>query len=170
MKCVSVASLAIILLAGGVLFQGCDENPIDTPDVGSGTLLKATIEGQSYTFSINTDDTGYDEVVFVGTVSGSTDELPVQSIKITFNYDIDGSTFPVTLNPPDAVITVGYDDGSGTTKAYQSIAGNDARVILTASNSQIVDGTFSGTLENTKDATDKITVSGGEFSARLPRN
>ncbi len=167
MKGTSVAPLFVLLVAGFLLFQGCEENPVN-PSVGSGTLLKATIEGQPYTFDINTDDTEYNEVVFAGTVSGSTDTPPVQSIKVTFNYDIDNGTFPRTLSVPDILITVVFDNGGGAA-VYQSISGGDSRVTLSASNGTIVDGTFSGTLTNTQNANDKITLTSGEFSARLPR-
>lgn len=171
MKTAQVFSLFLIIAFSFVGFTGCEESPIE-PQVGNGNTLKASIDGASYTFDINTGISEYDEVLLFGKFGGSTNVPPVQSITVSFNADLDNGSFPRTLTGGDVLISVvTNDEGGGTPNSYQCpVLTGDCRIVLTATDGTIVDGTFSGTLENTKDENDKIVVSNGEFSVKLTRN
>ena len=159
-----IAALLIIVVIG------CEETPVQ-PVVGSGNELKATIDGQEFTFDIEASQSEYDTLLLSGRVQGTTSSEPLQSIVITFgHFDIDNRTFPVTRTGGDVTMTVAFSDAGGN-KVYQCAVGStDCSVTLTASNGEIVDGTFQGILTNTtntNDANDKITITKGRFSVRL---
>lgn len=171
MKTVQIFGLFLIIACSVSGLMGCEESPIE-PQVGSGTLLKATIDGTPYTFDILTNISEYDQVLLFGKFGGSTNTPPVQSVTVSFNSDLDQGSFPRTLTGGDVTISVVTSDiGGGTPNSYQCpVLTGDCKIVLTASNGTIVDGTFSGTLENTQDENDKITVTNGEFSVKLTRN
>lgn len=170
MKTMRIFGLFLIIAFSFLGFAGCEETPTE-PQVGPGNVLKATVGGTAYTFDINTSISEYDEVLLFGKFGGSTNTPPVQSISVSFNYDIDNGSFPRTLTGGDATISVvTNDEGGGTPNSYQTpVLTGDYRIVLTASDGTTVDGTFYGTLENTQDENDKLVVTNGEFSVKLSR-
>lgn len=148
---------------------GCEESPVD-PQVGNGTTLTATINGQSVTFDVTTAISEYDPSLNYGQFGGSTTASPIQSILVTFSgFDIDNGTYPTTLQVPDITISLVVETDGGSDAEYRCSNGGDCRVTLTASNGEVVDGTFQGTLTNQDDENDKITVTNGVFSVKLDR-
>jgi len=139
------------------------------PQLGSGDLLEATIEGEAYSFELNPDVTDYETQYVYGTIGGSTNTLSVKSITVTFSYDIDNDPLPVTLDHPKGGITLVLTNESGEDVSYQTVSVGNVNVHLSATDGEIIDGTFNGTLENTRDPNDKVTITNGQFSARLNR-
>ncbi|MGE3801097.1 MAG: hypothetical protein AB7H80_08770 [Candidatus Kapaibacterium sp.] len=156
----------IVALLVSFVITGCEETPVQ-PNVGNGKELKGTIDGQAITFDIETSLSEYDTSILFGRFGGSTSALPVQSITITFNFDIDKGSFPTTLTGADITITLVVEGDGGTDIDYNCTS--DCSITLIESDGEIVDGTFQGTLVNSKDSSDTITITNGSFSVRLAR-
>lgn len=170
MKIIQVFRLFLIIAVAFSTFQGCEESPTQ-PQIGPGNVLKATIEGAAYEFNIEESLSEYDVSLLFGEFSGSTDAPPVQSITVSFNADIDKGPFPKVLTGGDVTLVVVTSDDVGVQRSYLCpVLDHDCRITITASNGEIVDGTFSGTLENSQDENDRIAVTNGEFSVKLTRN
>lgn len=159
--------LLIIAALATVALSSCDTNPTG-PSTGTGNLLRATIDGTSYTFTLDPNQTWYDSLatyayVFGRTASGAAEK----TLTITFVADIVTGSFPRTLAQNDVNVIL-IDNSDAQTTAFDCITHNTARTMtLTRSNGRIVDGTFSGTLANRTSASQTVTISGGEFSVEL---
>lgn len=169
MRFLTTPHLFLWVFLGLAVLAGCEENPVTNPQLGPGDLLEATVDGEEYSFDLNTDLTNYEAGFIYGRIAGSTNTLSVKSIAVTFNYDIDNDPIPVTLDHPRGGITLVLTDDSGNELSYQTIREGEVSVRLEATDGEIIDGTFNGTLENTRDANDKVTITNGQFSAMLDR-
>ena len=165
-------SRILALLLFGAAFTACKETPLE-PTLGSGDELSAIIDGQSVTFDYEESESSYDEEFLTGTVVGATNSIPVKSIRISFlDVDLDNGEFPRTLTGANALIVLVTSSDTGEDLEYRSpsdISQRNTTITITATDGTIVDGTFSGTLVESDDPTDVISVTGGSFSARLPR-
>ena len=165
MKRPTLLSICSLVVIASGLIAGCEETPVG-PQVGSGTLLEALIDGTNTRFDIESSETKYNELLLFGTVTGSTLSLPVVTIRITFSgVDLDNDKFPRTLTGSELELTVAKENGQGDVVAYSSRnAGGSGTLVISATDGQVVDGTFSGRLFNDSDS---IVVTSGRFSARL---
>ena len=154
----------LVVFACGFI-TGCVETPVG-PQLGSGTLLEASIDGATTRFDIESSETKYNDLLLFGTVTGSTLSLPVVTIRITFSgVDLDNDKFPRTLTGSELELTVAKENAKGDVVAYSSRnSGGSGTLVISATDGQVVDGTFSGSLFNDSDS---IQVTAGRFSARL---
>lgn len=162
------------LLPALLLFTlaACTETPLE-PTLGDGSSLSAIVDGVSITFDLDETSSSYDEAFAFGRVAGATSTIPVRSILVTFRgVDLDNDEFPKTLTGAEASIVLISTDGAGEELEYRTpsnIAQSNTTITITATNGTIVDGTFSGTLVESDDPNDRVSVTGGSFSARLER-
>lgn len=161
---------ALVPLFTGLLLGGCTEE-VTGPGIGSGTELVATVNGQRLEMNINTDPstTYYDSTLKQGYFSGTLVGTPSKTILLGFNSDIDKGTFPRTIGKES--INIIYTEGSGTTALTYDCPNPAAscQIIVTNSNGQIVDGTFSATLTERTDPSKTVTITNGKFSVKLTR-
>jgi len=157
---------AALLLATAVV--ACDDSSVN-PGVGSGTELKAVVNGIALTFPVNTDVAGapsYDATTHRASFSGTIVGAPSRTLSLAFTSDISGGTYPRTVSG-DAMITYVEATTSSTTGYICSMDSADCRVTLTASDGTIVDGTFQATLRNPNDTSKTASVVDGRFSIKL---
>ena len=160
--------IAVALLAMWVV--GCVEEPTG-PNVGSGNLLEAAINGVDRTFELSGDVSEYEVATLFGRFGGSTAD-GVTSLSITFSqFNIDEGPFPTVLSGGDITMTLVDSSAAGKKTYVRPITANalQCSVTITGSDGEIVDGTFFGTLESTDDPNDVIVVMEGKFSAKLNR-
>lgn len=159
--------LAALLLA--TVLVACEESSVNP--VGSGTELKATVNGAALTFPLNTDAAGapaYDasthHASFSGTIVGTTS----RTISLSFISDISTSSYPRTLGESDAVQIIYVETAGTAVSSYAcSIPNSDCRVTLTGSDGNTADGTFQATLRDPNDTSRVATVVDGRFSVKL---
>lgn len=160
-----------LALAAALLLGACAENATG-PDVGSGTELETTVNGQKLVLNLNTDasTTYYDDALNQGYFSGTLVGTPSKTILLRFSYDIDNGAIPTTLGGDAVNIIYTESPASGPALNYDCpTTGGNCRITLSASNGEIVDGTFSATLTERNDVTKTVTITDGKFSVRLPR-
>ena len=159
-----------LLLAVG--FAACTETPLE-PTLGSGDELSAIVDGQSVTFDFEASESHYDAEFLEGTIVGATSTIPIKSIRIIFRgVDLDNDAFPRTLTGAGALIVLVTTGENGEDLEYRTpsdISQSNTTITITATDGTIVDGTFSGTLVESDDPTDIVSVTAGSFSARLER-
>lgn len=156
--------LTLSLLA--VAFSACDNNSVG-PNVGPGNEMAAKINGTEVNFTVEPIFAAYDATTKYGTFAGTTSGTPSRTLTIGFTYDIDAGTFPKTFKDPDISITyVEFSPTDSTTAICEALQGN-CTLTLTRSDGDVVDGTFSATLTDSKDAGSTVTIAGGTFSAKL---
>ena len=159
-----------LLLAVG--FAACTETPLE-PTLGSGDELSAIVDGQSVTFDFEASLSTYDAANLNGDIVGATSTIPIKSIRVSFRgVDLDNDTFPQTLTGAKASIVLVTTGDGGEDLEYRTpsdISQSNTTITITATDGTIVDGTFSGTLVESDDPTDLISVTAGSFSARLER-
>ncbi len=167
-----MAPSRLLLLVSSLLLlalSSCKEDPVSS-NVGSGTILKATVNGQSFTFPLNAvSPPSYNASTKTGTFTGVLTGTPSRTLSISFTHDIDNGTFPTTLGNPDVSVT--YSEVSGTASASYScpIGTSGCSVTLTATDKSIVDGTFNATLADPNDTTKQVSITAGSFSVKLNR-
>lgn len=163
--------LTILVLP--LLLAACKEEPL-APDLGNGTTLRATVDGVVLTFDIEPGLTTYSASTLDGVVRGASNTVPVRSISISFRgVDLDTDKFPRTLIGVEVGIVLISEDAQGDDLKYVTpadIGQNNSTVTISATDGTIVDGTFSGTLVEEDDPSDKVVITNGVFSARMTRD
>lgn len=147
----------------------CKEDPVRS-NVGSGTMLKASVNGVSYTFPLNSvSPPAYNASTMTGTFTGVITGTPSRALTITFTHDIDNGAFPVTLGDPDISIIYSEVDGSGTSSYSCPIGASGCSVTLTATDKAIVDGTFNANLSDPSNTAKTVSITAGSFSVKMNR-
>lgn len=159
-----------LALAAALLLGACAENATG-PDVGSGTELETTVNGQKLVLNLSdASTTYYDDALNQGYISGTLTGTPSRTILLRFSYDIDNGAIPTTLGGDAVNIVYTEIPASGSPLNYDCpTTGGTCRITLSVSKGEIVDGTFSATLTERNDNTKTVTIANGKFSARLPR-
>lgn len=160
--------IVVVLLAMGA--AGCVEQPTE-PNVGSGNLLEAAINGVDRTFELSGEVSEYEVATLVGRFGGSTADGATSLIISFSQFNIDEGPFPTVLFGGDITMTLVDSSAAGKKTYVRPITANalQCSVTITGSDGEIVDGTFFGTLESTDDPNDVIVVMEGTFSAKLNR-
>jgi len=152
-----------------LLVISCGPDPVSS-NVGSGTVLKATVNGQPYSFPLNavsppTYNVGTRTGSFTGVLTGN----PSRSVSVSFTYDIDNSALPITLGNPDVSIIYTEVSGSNSSSFSCPIGVSGCSVTLSATDKTIVDGTFNANLADPSDTTRRVSITAGSFSVKLNR-
>lgn len=149
---------------------GCEELP-NEPNVGTGKVLEAAINGVDVTFDLEEDATEYDAATLFGRFGGSTPDA-VTTLSLSFaRFNIDEGPFPTVISGGDITMTLVDSSAAGKKTYVRPLNANalQCSITITGSDGEIVDGTFFGTLESTDDPNDVVVVMEGKFSAKLNR-